>query len=138
MVGRTDTGDARSWEEVNTVLQSIEGAPAGLSVSELMQRVNLSKGRIQKTLDLLSLESPAPLVKQGAKWQLTAADLGEEFWQRAERLCELRRQEQHEMRRYVDLSSGYMEFLIRALDGNPDGVSVPKLPLLPTVAIKQP
>jgi DNA-binding response OmpR family regulator len=56
------------------------------SMRELMARVNLSWGRIEKTIELLSLESPAPIAKQGSKWQLTAAKLSEAFWQRAERL----------------------------------------------------
>ena len=74
--------------EVNSVLEALEAAPAGLSVPELLARVNLSKGRIEKTIALLSLESPAPIAKQGTKWQLTAANLSEAFWQRAERLTD--------------------------------------------------
>ena len=75
--------------EVGSVLDALEAAPAGLSVPELMVRVNLSKSRIEKTIALLSLESPAPIAKQGPKWQLTAANLSETFWQRAERLTNL-------------------------------------------------
>jgi ATP-dependent DNA helicase RecQ len=53
-------------EEVQRVVQAIERAPKGLSVPELMGRVNLSNGRIQKTLDLLSLSShPLPLQNRG-------------------------------------------------------------------------
>ena len=120
--------------EVRSVLTALEAAPAGLSVPELMARVNLSKGRIEKTIALLSLESPAPLARQGSKWQLTAAKLGEAFWQRAERLTHLRRDEQRQMQEYVGLESGHMEFLIRALDGDPGTIHPPSLPLLPTDA----
>ena len=59
-------------DEVDEVLEVLEAAPEGLSVPELMTKVNLSKGRIDKTIQLLSLESPAPIAKQGPKWQLTA------------------------------------------------------------------
>jgi ATP-dependent DNA helicase RecQ len=107
--------------EVADVLRALEAAPQGLAVPELMVRVNLTKGRIEKTMALLSLESPSPIAKQGAKWQLTAALLTESFWQRAERLTALRRIEQRQMQEYVDLATGHMEFLIRALDGTPDG-----------------
>jgi ATP-dependent DNA helicase RecQ len=110
----------------------LEAAPAGLSVPELMARVNLSKGRIDKTIALLSLESPAPIAKQGTKWQLTAANLSEAFWERAERLTELRRDEQRQMQEYVNLTSGHMGFLIHALDGDPGTVLAPALPPLPT------
>ncbi len=101
-------------DEVQSVLDSLAGASDGLSVPELMGCVNLSKGRIQKTIDLLSLESPSPIAKQGTKWQLTAANLSEAFWQRARRLTELRREEQRQMQEYVRLDSGHMEYLIRA------------------------
>lgn len=121
-------------EEVQEVLDALEGAPAGLSVPELLARVNLSMGRIQKTIDLLSLESPAPIAKQGTKWQLTIGELSDEFWQRAERLTDLRRAEQRQMQQYVGLASGHMAFLIRALDGEPGEPVTPKLPALPTAA----
>ena len=118
-------------DEVQSVLAALESSPNGLSVPELLGRVNLSKGRIEKTIALLSLESPTPLVKQGAKWQLAAATLSEAFWQRAERLTKLRRVEQRQMQEYVSLSSGHMAFLIRALDGDPGTVNPSVLPPLP-------
>ena len=118
--------------EVRYVLEAFEATPAGLSVPELMVKVNLSKGRIEKTIALLALESPAPIAKQGSKWQLTAVNLSEAFWQRAERLTSLRRDEQRHMQEYVSLESGHMEFLIRALDGDPGTIQPPALPPLPT------
>jgi ATP-dependent DNA helicase RecQ len=118
--------------EVHSVLDALEAAPEGLSVPELLGKVNLSAGRIEKTIALLSLESPAPIAKQGTKWQLTAANLGEAFWQRAERLTILRREERAQMQAYVSLESGHMEFLIRALDGEPGTIRPPALPPLPT------
>ena len=121
-----------SRDEVQQVIEAMEAAPDGLSVPSLLGEVNISFGRIEKTIQLLSLESPAPIVKEGTRWQLTAANLSDEFWERAERLTGLRRQEQHEMQEYVDLESGHMEFLIRALDGEPGAIQPPDLPALPT------
>lgn len=117
-------------DEVDEVLGALEAAPEGLSVPELLARINVSKGRIQKTIDLLALESPAPIAKQGGKWQLTAAQLNESFWARAERLTELRRSEQQQMQEYVTLTSGHMAFLIGALDGDTNTVTPPPLPPL--------
>ena len=120
--------------EVKEVLKALEEAKDGLSVPELMERVNLSKGRIQKTIDLLSLESPAPIAKDDTKWRLTAMELSDAFWQRAERLTELRREEQRQMQEYVRLPGGHMEFLVRALDGGLGDLGnrdVPELPALP-------
>jgi ATP-dependent DNA helicase RecQ len=120
-------------QEVKDVLDALEEEPNGLSIPELMGRVNLSKGRIEKTITALSLESPAPLAKQGTKWQLTSASLGTEFWRRAERLTNLRCAELQQMQDYVSLSFGdHMGFLIQALDGDPSTVNPPTLPLLPT------
>ena len=119
-------------QEVADVLDALEKEHDGLSVPELLSRVNLSKGRIEKTMALLSLESPAPIAKQDSKWQLTAATLSEGFWARAERLTALRRGEHQQMQEYVKLPFGeHMNFLIRALDGDSSAVSPPALALLP-------
>jgi ATP-dependent DNA helicase RecQ len=120
-------------QEVDDVLDALEVEPHGLSVPELLGRVNLSKGRIEKTILLLSLESPAPIAKQGTKWQLTAATLSGGFWERAERLTTLRREEQQQMREYVALPFGeHMRFLVEALDGDLSSISPPMLQPLPT------
>jgi ATP-dependent DNA helicase RecQ len=119
--------------EVAKVLAAFEEAPNGLSIYELMGIVNLSKGRIEKTIALLSLESPAPIAKQGSKWQLTAATLSERFWMRADRLTTLRRAEHEQMKAYVNLPFGeHMGYLIHALDGDPSSAAFPALPPLPT------
>ena len=120
-------------QEVANVLEALEEDENGLSVPEMLGRVNLSKGRVEKALALLSLEAPAPIAKQGTKWQLTAAKLSDEFWKRAERLTALRREEHRQMQQYVGLPFGeHMGFLIRALDGDPGDVAPPALPPLPT------
>lgn len=119
-------------EEVRLVLDALHAAPDGLSVPQLTTRINVPVGRITKTLLLLALESPAPVVKEEAKWQLTTAELGETFWQRADRLTQLRRDELRQMQEYVGLQSGHMEFLIQALDGDPTNFQPPPLPPLPS------
>jgi ATP-dependent DNA helicase RecQ len=119
-------------EEVAEVLEALEAEPSGLSVPDLLTKVNVGRNRIERTVQLLSLESPAAIVKQGAKWQLTAAQLSEDFWSRAERLTELRRAEKAQMQAYARLSSGHMAFLVRALDGDTSAIQPPSLPPLPT------
>ena len=116
-----------SRQEVESVLNALRNVAAGFSINELLSRVNIRRGRIDKALQLLSLESPAPVVKQGSKWILTSANLSEAFWQRAARLTALRRGEQQQMQEYVALSSGHMEFLIRALDGDPGAYHAPNI-----------
>ncbi len=119
-------------DEAGTVLEALESAPEGLSIHQLAASVNLSYARIQKTLDLMSLEFPSPIAKEGTKWQLTTVDLAEEFWARARRLTNRRRYEQFEMQEYVTLENRHMEYLIGALDGDPSTVRVPNVAPLPT------
>ncbi|KQM38810.1 RecQ family ATP-dependent DNA helicase [Sphingomonas sp. Leaf10] len=120
-------------DEVEQIIAALDAAPEGLSIPEMQSVVNLSVGRITHAIQLLSLESPAPLAKQGARWQLTAAPLGNDFWSRAERLTSLRKDEQRQMEEYVALPFGtHMPFLVAALDGDPSGIAPPSLPQLPT------
>jgi ATP-dependent DNA helicase RecQ len=119
-----------SPNEVEAILAALGKSPDGLSVPEMLRQVNIRKGRIEHALKLLNLESPAPLVKDGPKWRLTPIPIQASFWERAERLTALRREEQQQMRDYVALNSGHMEFLIRALDGDPAGYAPPNIPPL--------
>ena len=121
--------------EVSEVIAALSSQPDGASLSQLQTLVNISQGRMKKALKLLSLESPSPVVKDGSHWRLTPVPLSQEFWQRAERLTTLRHKEQREMQAYVRLASGHMEFLIDALDGQPEVVSLPNVrPLTPAVS----
>lgn len=61
----------------------------------------------------------------------TSAELSAAFWERAERLTALRRDEQKQMQEYVQLEDRHMEFLIEALDGDPSNYRQPKLKPLP-------
>lgn len=124
-------------EHVNQILAALAGAPAGLSVPELLSVVNARKGEIEKAIQLLALESPSPIVKVNSRWTLTAAELGEGFWARAARLTELRRTEQQQMQEYVARTDGHMRFLVEALDGDASGIGPPRLPVLPTTVQPQ-
>jgi ATP-dependent DNA helicase RecQ len=120
-------------EQVERLLDALEHAPEeGCSEAELLAQLNLPKGRLQQALKILSLETPAPIGKQGSRWQRLPADLQPAFWQRVERLTELRQAEAEQMQAYVDLPFGeHMAFLIEALDGDPSTVGPPSLPPLP-------
>ena len=123
--------------EAEEVIGALMKAPEGLSNYQLQRQVNLSEGRIERTMKLLSLESPPPIVKDGGKWRRTPANLKESFWARVDRLTELRRREQRQMQEYVRLERGHMEFLIEALDGDSEGIRTPRLPPLPTEVGRQ-
>ena len=117
-------------DEVQQVLTALEQARDGLTTLQLEEKLNLSHGRIEKTILLLALESPAPLVKAGRKWRRAPTRLAEDFWRRAERLTQVRRHEQRQMQQYVGLSTDHMAFLIRALDGDVSDLVSPDLPPL--------
>lgn len=116
--------------EVEAILEALDASPHGLSVPEMLGRLNINGGRVKKSILLLSLESPSPIAKAKSKWQLTTAKLKPEFWERAKRLTDLRRGEQRQMQKYVRLAEGHMGFLIEALDGDASGVQKPNLPPL--------
>ena len=119
-------------DEVQALLDAFGASPRGSFDTRVAGTCKPEPSRVDKAIALLSLESPAPLARVGSRWQLTAANLSEEFWERAERLTELRRYEQQQMQEYVALNSEHMAFLIRALDGDPGSVREPPLSPLPT------
>ncbi|MDJ0636343.1 MAG: ATP-dependent DNA helicase RecQ [Xenococcaceae cyanobacterium MO_188.B29] len=97
------------------VLEALNEAEDGYSVPQLQQQLNLSKGKIEKVLKLLSLESPAPVTKQGSKWYATAINYQPDTQKIAE-LIKIRRQEQAQMQEYRESSECLMAFLANALD----------------------
>jgi ATP-dependent DNA helicase RecQ len=119
--------------QVERLLEALEQGPEeGRKEADLLAQLNLPMGRLQQALKILSLETPAPIGKQSSRWQRLPASLQPEFWQRVERLTELRQSEAQQMQAYVDLSFGeHMAFLIEALDGDPSAVGPPTLPPLP-------
>ena len=119
--------------QVENLLAALEHGPEeGCSEAELLAQLNLPKGRLQQALKILSMETPAPIGKQGSRWQRLPASLQPDFWMRVERLTKLRETEAQQMQEYVDLPFGeHMTFLIEALDGDPSAVGPPTLPPLP-------
>ncbi|MCU0542595.1 MAG: RecQ family ATP-dependent DNA helicase [Oscillatoriaceae cyanobacterium Prado104] len=98
------------------ILNALNQSENGLSVPQLEQALNLSRGQIDKVLKLLSLESPAPAIKQNSKWCATAVEYQPDT-ERIESLTKLRRQEQEKMREYMGESQKcLMAFLAAELD----------------------
>ena len=117
--------------EVAELLEALKSNADGLPRNEFTNYTNIKTGRIEKILKILSLESPAPIIKDGNQWRLTGSSVSQEFWDRVERLTSLRREEVLEMQEYVKLPFGsHMEFLIKKLDGDISRISKPTLPAL--------
>lgn len=103
--------------DTTNVLQALNEAEDGYSVAQLQQQLNLSKGRIEKVLKLLSLESPAPVTKpkKSSKWYATAINY-QPNTAKIEELTKIRRQEQAQMQQYMESNHCLMAFLANALD----------------------
>ena len=69
-------------EEVEKILDALERTPDGLSISALQNEVNVNFRRLEQATKIMALESPAPIAKQGQKWQLTPTPLSTSFWER--------------------------------------------------------
>lgn len=121
-------------EETDAVLEALRDVPTGLSTLQLETRVNVSESRIKQLTTLMSLEVPAPIVRSGGQWVLTATELSPAFWERVERLTAVRCAEEQQMREYAALDSGHMEFLANTMNSEKPvlpTVPLPKLPFRP-------
>ena len=99
---------------VDAILEALANAD-GLSERQLEQRVNLRKGQIEKVLKFLSVQNPAPVLKDGARWRRTPVPYALDHEQIA-RLTKQREHEWQEVQAYVDTRECLMAFLARALD----------------------
>ena len=102
-------------QDVGQLLAAMRAANGALTFPQLRQRVNLSAGKIEKTLKFLLLESPAPIQETGAGYVLNPVR-----WQmpvdRIERITNLRRHEQEQMKAYMASQGCLMQFLAEELN----------------------
>jgi ATP-dependent DNA helicase RecQ len=103
--------EAHTQQVLNVLNQAVDGC----SVTQIEQQLNLSRGQIDKVLKLLSLESPAPAIKQGSKWYATPVNYQPDK-DKIERLTKIRQQEQARMREYMHSQQCLMTFLAAELD----------------------
>jgi len=101
-------------EHVAAVLGALE-ASDGLTKRELEFYVNMRAGQIEKVLKLLSVENPAPVIKEGSTWRRTAVN-----WRldrdKINRLTRQREQEWAEIQEYVHTRGCLMQYLASKLD----------------------
>ncbi len=102
-------------QDVDRLLAAMRTADGALTVPKIQQRVNLSKGKIDRILEFLLLESPAPIQKTASGFVLNPVQ-----WQmpadRIERITNLRRCELERMKAYVETRDCLMQFLAEELD----------------------
>lgn len=100
--------------QVNEILQVLESSD-GLSLRNIEEQTNLRHGQIEKALKLLSVENPAPVIKDGSRWLRTPVSYQMDQ-ARIAHLTEQRVQEWQEVKAYLDDAGCKMTFLRRALD----------------------
>ncbi|HVT92283.1 MAG TPA: RecQ family ATP-dependent DNA helicase [Bryobacteraceae bacterium] len=102
-------------QDVEQLLGAMRTAGVALTIPKLQQRVNLSRGKIDRILDFLLLESPAPIQKTEGGYVLNPVR-----WQmptdRIERITNLRRHELDRMQAYVNNRDCLMQFLAEELN----------------------
>lgn len=116
--------------EISAIIDALGAQDEGLTKRDLQHFVNLPEGRIDKTLKILSLETPSPVLSVGSKWHATGVrSIPAEFWEKVERLNAVRNQEVSDMQEYLKLPFGqHMKFLISELQGEELFDYTPKLP----------
>lgn len=103
-----------SEENIQLILDTL-GDNDSMPVRELESSANLRKSQIEHVLKYLSVENPAPIIKQGSKWARTP----EPFEMKRERIDHLTNQretEWQEVMDYVDSNTCLMRYLASALD----------------------
>lgn len=104
---------------VTTILGALDESD-GLSIRELESQLNLRRGQIEKVLKILSVDNPAPVTKDGAKWRRTPVAYQPDR-ERIERLTRQRELEWREVQAYIDEPGCLMAFLANALDDPESG-----------------
>lgn len=100
--------------QVRHVLRTLENSD-GLTLGELEEYSNLPRSQIEKILKVLSVESPAPLIRLNSQWRRTQyAYQPDEA--RLLRLGERRETEWRQIQSYLEERGCLMSFLRRALD----------------------
>lgn len=103
-----------SEAHVNEILWVLEQSD-GLSIRSIEEQTNLRHGQIEKVLKLLSVENPAPVIKDGSRWVRTPVRYQMDH-ARIAHLTSQRVQEWQEVQTYLDEASCKMTFLRQALD----------------------
>ena len=101
-------------EHVQQILALLEDSD-GLTIRSLEERANLSYGQLDKALKYLSVENPAPLIKQGPLWQRTPVEY-ELDREKIARLTAQREVEWNEVQAFIGSDDCLMAFLRDALD----------------------
>lgn len=105
-------------EETQQVIRALEASQNGLTIYQILGRINLTKSAVEKILKLLEVDGIVAHEKpgRGAALYFRTANPWRPDAEHAAAITQLRRREQAEMQEYVSHTGCLMEFLARALD----------------------
>ncbi|MDM3870797.1 RecQ family ATP-dependent DNA helicase [Porticoccus sp. W117] len=103
-----------SESQISEILHVLEQSD-GLSIRGIEEQTNLRHGQIEKALKLLSVENPAPVIKDGSRWIRTPVRYQMDH-ERIAHLTGQRIQEWQQVQAYLADNGCKMAFLRRALD----------------------
>lgn len=108
-----------SEDHVDAVLRTLEDTDGGLMLREIQRRLNIRKGDIKQVLNLLSVRDNAPVgrVRERGRWYWYRTPVQyEPNREKFRAITQIRKEEQREMRRYMQHDDCLMAFLQNALD----------------------
>jgi ATP-dependent DNA helicase RecQ len=101
-------------KSVTSILQALEDSD-GLTTAQVEGAVNLRHGQIEQVLKFLSVDSPAPIIKDGSRWKRTPTPYRMDH-ERIRRLTAQRETEWNEVQGYLSAPGCLMEYLADSLD----------------------
>lgn len=99
---------------VNKILEELSRSD-GLTINQLVSKVNVRHALIEHTLKILNVESPSPILLVEGKWHRTAVKY-QVNQKKIQRLNQQRQLEWQEIRSYIGARTCLMAFLQEALD----------------------
>ena len=106
-----------SKNHIEKIIQALKESGDGLKLNEIVKKLNIPMALIEKALKFLSIESPSPIVKNDSKWKLTPNAYSYKIdVEHINKITEIRKKEQQQMRDYMDYSECLMSFLQEALN----------------------
>lgn len=104
-------------QNVRDILKAIDESDEGLSILELMARMNLRRSKIEQALKFVMSDISSPVVKENSKYRATPfLSLYQLPSENVRRLTEMRHRELARMDEYVKTGGCLMDFLCRELD----------------------
>jgi ATP-dependent DNA helicase RecQ len=101
-------------KSVASILRALEDSD-GLTTAQVEKAVNLRHGQIEQVLKFLSVDSPAPIIKDGSRWKRTPIPYRMDH-ERIRRLTAQRETEWDEIQGYLSAPGCLMEYLADSLD----------------------